>query len=628
MSQKGDLTNIPFEKLLVWLSRQNKTGTLRITQYNRSKYVLFEKSQIISAYSEFPEDNYKAVIRRMQLLPATQQAELELESGTSDVDFARTVIEKGYVTEREFLDVLKRQNQDIILSLFEWRKGDFVFFEDQLPEKQPIALKMPLAGIVERGVERARKRRQLMSRLPENAIFRVIDAEFRKRICESSTIPVNVRLVFDCLQEPLTLRDIVSETGLTEYEAIVILAQYVEENRIEAIQADKQEVSEDIRKILAEAEILFTRKRYWEAWSRIRKAVRELPGNPELQALYRQYSRDFKADLHATIVSTDRIPVAVKTVDEELFARFPKDTALGFILSRIDGTSSIKSLSQMLNIPTDKLMLTLYLLIKSGIVKLVQPRGPIPEEIARRRQAVRKIWERISGRSFYEVLSINRDASPADIKSVYFEMAKQFHPDRRPDDDPEDVKEKLDQIFVQIREAYQTLSDPERREAYDQRMGDQSMDIDVQKSRSKAHLQYRVGLKAFQTRKYRTAMEYFRSAIDLDPYEPEYYFKMAELCTRNPKWYRAGTLACLKAIQLDPEVPEFHAVLGVLHRLQGDLVTAEKEFFQTLQFDPENKTARRELQSLGKALPDLDAKSDTQYTPIPRKDRTEERDRD
>nr|HPQ40452.1 DnaJ domain-containing protein [bacterium] len=622
--QKGDLSKIQFDKLLVWLSRQKKTGTLRVNHGKKSKYVLFENGQIISAFSEFSEDSFQAVIRRMQLLPETQQAELELEPGTTDVEFARKVIEKGYVTEREFLEVLKRQNQDIILSLFEWRKGDFVFFEDQLPEKQPISLKMPMAGIIERGIERARTRRQISAALPENAIFRVIDADFRRRVAESSTAPANVRMILECLQEPLTLRDLVTETGLTEFEVAVILAQFVEEKRIEVLEPEEQEVPEDIRKMLAEAEILHTRGRFWEAWSRIRKTVRKMPGNPELQTLYRKYSRDFKTDLHHTIQSTDRVPVAVKTVDDALFARFPKDTALGFILSRIDGTSSIKNLSQLLSISTDKLMLTLYLLNKAGIVNLAKPRGPIPAEIARRRQFVRKIWEKISAQNHYEILGIKPDATAAEIKSVYFELAKQFHPDRRPDDDPDDVKNKLDQIFVRIREAYQILSDPERREAYDQRLSEGDLNIQVQKSRSKAQLQFRVGLKAFQSRKYRTAMEYFRSAIDLDPYEPTYYFKMAELCTRNPRWYRAGALACIKAIQLDPEVSEYHAVLGLLYRLQGDLVQAEKEFYETLQFDPENKTARRELMSMGKEVPDLETKGDTQYTPIPRKDRNEE----
>jgi len=619
MSQKGNLSQIKFDKLLLWLARQKKTGTLRVTGLKMSKFILFDKGQIVSSFSEYPEDSFRAVIRRMQLLPPSQQIELELEPGTSDTVFAKKVIERGYVTEREFLEVLKEQNNDIILSLFEWRNGEFVFFEDQLPESRPISLKMPLEGILERGIERARKRRQIDVKLSSKAVFHIRDKALRKNVTENPKILFPIRQVFDVLQEPLTFRDIVMETGLTEFDTASILAENVETGIIEAIEPDVTEVSEEVRKSMAEAEILHAHGRYWESWTRIRKAVREIPGSLELQTLFREYARDFKNDLHSVIVSTDRIPVAIKNVDDALFARFPKDTALGFILSRIDGKSSIKNLSHILDISSDKLMLTLYLLKKADIIKLMKPKGPIPQEMVRRRQYVRNIWERMTNQNNYEILGVNPDVKASQIKSVYFDLAKQFHPDRRPENDPEDVKNRLDQIFVKIRDAYQLLSDQEKRKVYDQKIADSKMDLETQKTRSKAQLQYRIGLKAFQSRKYRIAMEYVRSAIELDPYEPDYYFKMAELCARNPHWYRAGTLACMKAIQYDPEVPEYHAVYGLLLRLEGDLVKAESEFFTTLKFDPENKTARRELLAMGKTVPDLEKKQDTQYSPIPRK---------
>ncbi len=621
MSQKGNLTKIHFDALLQWLAGQKKTGTLRVTSFGKSKRILFENGNIISAYSEFSEDSFRSVIKRMVLLPPNQQAELELELGANDEEFARKVIEKGYVTEREFLEVLKRQNQDIILSLFEWNTGDFVFFENQLPERKPIALKIPIQGIIERGIDRAQKRRLLRSKVPDEGFYKVIDNDFRRAMIDNPRTPENVRDLFEALSEPLSIRSIIDETGLTEFEVVVILARYLDEEKLDIVIPEKEKIPEHIRKVLAEAEILHEKGRYWEAWTRVRKTLVDLPGNTEIQMLSRDYARVFKQDLQQAIMSVDRVPVVKKKVDEALFARFPKETALGFVISRIDGKSTIKTLSQLLNINVDKLMLTLYLLIKSGIVTLEEAKSRLPEEIANRRQFVRKIWERMQNQNYYEILGIKRDATFGDIKTVYFEMAKQFHPDRRPEDDPEDVIKRLDEIFVKIRDAYHTLSDPERRETYDSGLSEGEQAINLQKSRSKALLQYRVGLKAFQSRNYRIAMEYMRSAIDLDPYEPMYYIKMAEICTRNPRWYKAGVLSARKAIQLDPNVPEHHAILGLLYRLEGNLVEAEKEFYLTLKYDPENLTARRELSSMGKQIPTLEDKEDTQFTPIPRKDK-------
>lgn len=64
---------------------------------------------------------------------------------------------------------------------------------------------------------------------------------------------------------------------------------------------------------------------------------------------------------------------------------------------------------------------------------------------------------------FYKVLGIERNASDAEIKKKYRSLAMKFHPDRNADD-PETAEAK----FKQIKEAYEILSDPKKRAAYDQ----------------------------------------------------------------------------------------------------------------------------------------------------------------
>ncbi len=64
-------------------------------------------------------------------------------------------------------------------------------------------------------------------------------------------------------------------------------------------------------------------------------------------------------------------------------------------------------------------------------------------------------------RDYYDILGIKKDASESEIKSAYRKMALKYHPDRN---DEEDAEEK----FKEINEAYQILSDPEKRKAYDQ----------------------------------------------------------------------------------------------------------------------------------------------------------------
>jgi len=64
-------------------------------------------------------------------------------------------------------------------------------------------------------------------------------------------------------------------------------------------------------------------------------------------------------------------------------------------------------------------------------------------------------------RDYYEMLGVDRGADAATIKKAYRKLAMQYHPDRNPDDD------EAEQRFKEISEAYDVLSDQEKRAAYD-----------------------------------------------------------------------------------------------------------------------------------------------------------------
>ena len=65
-------------------------------------------------------------------------------------------------------------------------------------------------------------------------------------------------------------------------------------------------------------------------------------------------------------------------------------------------------------------------------------------------------------RDYYEVLGVNRDASEEDIKKAYRRLAMKWHPDRNPDNP------KAEDHFKEAKEAYEMLSDAQKRAAYDQ----------------------------------------------------------------------------------------------------------------------------------------------------------------
>jgi molecular chaperone DnaJ len=62
---------------------------------------------------------------------------------------------------------------------------------------------------------------------------------------------------------------------------------------------------------------------------------------------------------------------------------------------------------------------------------------------------------------YYEVLGVPQTASPEEVKRAYFSLAKKYHPDRNPNNKSAEAR------FKQINEAYENLSDPQKRQRYD-----------------------------------------------------------------------------------------------------------------------------------------------------------------
>jgi curved DNA-binding protein CbpA len=182
----------------------------------------------------------------------------------------------------------------------------------------------------------------------------------------------------------------------------------------------------------------------------------------------------------------------------------PLSTREGFILSRIDGVSSVEDISIMVGVKQDELLLILDRLAELRAVKLPwstpKPEAkPLTAAAAGSAAAVQRVlaepanppydpreldvdaaidvsvkkrilnaYYGFEGKDYYQSLGVARDADKKEIKAAYFELSKLFHPDSQFGKELGAFKTKMEVVFKRLTEAYEVLGRNARRKEYDE----------------------------------------------------------------------------------------------------------------------------------------------------------------
>lgn len=129
--------------------------------------------------------------------------------------------------------------------------------------------------------------------------------------------------------------------------------------------------------------------------------------------------------------------------------------------------------------------------------------------------------------NYYELLGV--DAASADertVKKHYHRRSKEFHPDRFHRMRTPEIDAKVEELYGLLTRAYETLKDPEKREAYDRQHGIRQS---VEFRRAAAKARYEEALKQIERRRLFAATMGLKIALGLDPGNPEMQRKLDEL---------------------------------------------------------------------------------------------------
>jgi curved DNA-binding protein CbpA len=219
-------------------------------------------------------------------------------------------------------------------------------------------------------------------------------------------------------------------------------------------------------------------------------------------------------------------------------------------------------------------------------------------------ESLAQLAEKLAKADHFEVLGVKREATGAQIKIAYFQLAKVYHPDAVPSDASPEVRKLAADVFAKVSEAWGALGDDAKRARYlDDLKTGAGTEVDVMHI-FKAEEAFNAATILVKARRYQEALAKLTEAIQLNPEEAEFHIWKAWcdflLSGEKKKVHPASASAVEAALKQNPRCISGYLFLGQMAKIVGDLPLAEKNLKRGLKEAPGNPDLERELKYLRK----------------------------
>jgi curved DNA-binding protein CbpA len=322
-----------------------------------------------------------------------------------------------------------------------------------------------------------------------------------------------------------------------------------------------------------------------------------------------------------------------------------------FIFSRIEGSQTIEEISQISGLPDYMVSQSIYTLWLGGLVIRDKYESAFSDDVKTRFSASGyKISEKIKPilvtetkqpvvgvvedrdieaqlddtemtmdsylkqveaavENHYHTLGLTEKAENSEIKTVYFGLAKLFHPDKFHNEE-EILKKRIQNAFTCIAQAYDTLKRSDSRELYDFRLrrrkenkeiereedlaaekAGETIPVDNREKIKLAKKYFDQGFDLLMAHEEEAAVPFLANAVNLNPDVARYHAYYGKSLISNKKFRHQAEAEIQTAIRLEPNnvdskilLIEFYLEVGLAKRAEGELQ-------RLLQTNPDNKDA-------------------------------------
>lgn len=380
MGITGNLKTMELAELLQWLSQSQKTGTLVVDNGQVQKQIFFRDGMIISSASTDPREHLGAFLVSHGFI-----TDLELKQAVKMQESNKMLLGKilttiGAISEQDLHRMLRLKAEEGIYDVFTWPEGAFRFLDNQLPAHNMVPIALDVPAIVLEGMQRLDEWRRIREEIPHLGCIPIGIGPW-----EESVMTEGARQILALVDDQRTIEEICKATHSSEFHVCRILFRQVRAGRLKVVKLRRPEgapmpegqaaapaaapAGVPTAEVLLDAARQLVTRGDLEAGLRHLRAARAL--DPDSRSLETEAAK-LEAEIRKTIeeagVRSEAVPVLARKMEE--LAQLRLTPQEGFLLTRIDGSSSLQSILKLTPLAPLEAQLLFWKLHRAGHVTL------------------------------------------------------------------------------------------------------------------------------------------------------------------------------------------------------------------------------------------------------------------
>jgi predicted transcriptional regulator len=236
---QGDLSRIQLPDVLSFVAMIRDSGKLVLRRAGLDRTIHWKEGEIVFAASSSPEHSLGHFLLRNGKI-TQEQYEDSRRRVTPQMRHGKILVQMGALSPKDLWWGVKNQVLEIIYSLFEWKDGEFAFYDSSAEElaQERIMLQINTSSVIMEGIRRLDESERIREKVPSlEIVFAKIPGvtpDFDGLDLSETEIEV-----YNNIDGKLTVRELTGRSDLTEFEVTRILFQLLTARLVEQAPEDK-----------------------------------------------------------------------------------------------------------------------------------------------------------------------------------------------------------------------------------------------------------------------------------------------------------------------------------------------------------------------------------------------------